>query len=48
MSLDYDIKLVYENLENQKDNQEYCCIDCHFPFATACSELYSKFEPDPL
>ena len=47
MSLDYDIELLYENLETHSTNQEYCCLDCHFPFATACSELYSKFEPDP-
>ena len=47
MSLDYDIELLYQNLENHQTNQEYCCLDCHFPFATACSELYSKFDPDP-
>ena len=47
ISLDYDIELLYENLENHQNNQEYCCLDCHFPFATVCSELYSKFEPDP-
>ena len=34
MSLDYDIELLYENLETHSTNQEYCCLDCHFPFAT--------------
>ena len=46
-SLDHNIELLYENIENHHTNQEYCCLDCHFPFATVCSELYSKFEPDP-
>ena len=46
-SLDHNIELLYENIENHHTNQEYCSLDCHFPFATVCSELYSKFEPDP-
>ena len=47
MSLDHNLELLYENIETHHKNQEYCCLDCHFPFATVCSELYTKFEPDP-
>ena len=47
MSLDHDVKLLYENIESHKTNHEYCCLDCHFPFATVCAELYTQFEPDP-
>ena len=47
MSLDHNLELLYENIETHYKNQEYCCLDCHFPFATVCSELYTKFEPDP-
>ena len=45
-SLEYDIELLYENVQRHHENQEYCCLDCHFPFATVCSELYTQFEPD--
>ena len=45
MDLDHRLKLLYENIETHHENQEYCCLDCHFPFATVCSELYTKFEP---
>ena len=47
MSLDHNLELLYENIQTHHKNQEYCCLDCHFPFATVCSELYTKFEPDP-
>ena len=47
MCLDHRLELFYENIETHHKNQEYCCLDCHFPFATVCSELYTKFEPDP-
>ena len=43
-SLDHDVNLLYEN---HLINNEYCCLDCHFPFATVCAELYTQFEPDP-
>ena len=46
-SLDHDVNLLYENIENHLMNNEYCCLDCHFPFATVCAELYTQFEPDP-
>ena len=46
ISLDYDIQLLYENIRSHHENQEYCCLDCRFPFATVCSELYTQFEPD--
>ena len=46
LNLDYDLKLLYENIENHIVNDEYCCISCHFPFATVCSELYSQFIAD--
>ena len=45
-SLEYDIELMYENIRSHHENQEYCCLNCHFPFATVCSELYTQFEPD--
>ena len=47
MDFDHRLELLYENIETHHKNQEYCCLDCHFPFATVCSELYTKFEPDP-
>ena len=47
MDLDHSLELLYENIETHYADQEYCCMDCHFPFATVCSELYTKFEPDP-
>ena len=46
MGLDHRLELLYENIETHHKNQEYCCLDCHFPFATVCSELCTKFEPD--
>ena len=46
MKLDYDLNLLYENVESHISNNEYCCLDCHFPFATVCAELYTQFEPD--
>ena len=46
MKLDYDLNLLYENVESRISNNEYCCLDCHFPFATVCAELYTQFEPD--
>ena len=46
MSLDYDVQLLYENIQSHLSNREYCCLDCHFPFATVCSELYTQFDPD--
>ena len=45
-SLDHDVNLLYENIENHLMNNEYYCLDCHFPFATVCAELYTHFEPD--
>ena len=47
MNLDHNLELFYENIETHHKNQEYCCMDCRAPFATVCSELYTKFEPDP-
>ena len=29
MKLDFDVKLLYDNIEVQLANKEYCCIDCH-------------------
>ena len=46
ISLDYDIQLLHENIRSHHENQEYCCLDCQFPFAAVCSELYTQFEPD--
>ena len=45
-SLDYSMDLFYENIESHHTNNEYCCFNCNFPFATVCAELYSQFEPD--
>ena len=45
--LEYDLDLFYENIESHHRNQEYCCLDCSFPFSTVCLEVYTKFEPDP-
>ena len=36
--LDHSIELLYENIETHYTNQEYHCQECHFPFATVCSE----------
>ena len=47
MNLDYNLSLLYENIENHFATKEYCCLDCHFPFATVCTDLYSQFEPEP-
>ena len=47
LKLDYDLNLLYENVTSHLTNDEYCCMDCHFPFATVCAELYTQFEPDP-
>ena len=47
MTLEYDVNLLFENIESHISNNEDCCLDCHFPFATICSELYTQFEPDP-
>ena len=47
MNLDYDLCLLYENIENHFATKEYCCLDCHFPFVTVCTDLYSQFEPEP-
>ena len=44
-SLDYDVNLLYKNIESHVATDEYCCLDCHFPFATVCSELYTRFAP---
>ena len=46
-NLDYNLELLYENVRSHIRNDEYCCLDCHFPFTTVCAELYSQFEPDP-
>ena len=46
-NLDYNLELLYENVRSHIRNDEYCCLDCHFPFATVCAELYSQFEPVP-
>ena len=48
MNLDHNLELFYENIETHHKNQEYCCMGCHAPFATVCSELYTKFERDPF
>ena len=47
ISLEHDVNLLFENIRSHLSNNEYCCMDCHFPFATVCSELYTQFEPDP-
>ena len=39
MDLDHSLELLFENIETHYADQEYCCMDCHFPFATVCSEL---------
>jgi hypothetical protein len=47
-SLDYDIKILFENVKSHVKSDEYCCsMKCEFPFAPVCAELYSQFEPDP-
>ena len=46
MKLDYDLNLLFENIESHHRYDEYCCLDCNFPFTTVCSELYTQFEPD--
>ena len=47
MALDQNLDLLYENVETHIRNNEYCCLDCHFPFATVCAELYTQFDPEP-
>ena len=47
VGIEYNIKLLFENIRSHKIEDEYCCLDCHFPFLPICSELYSQFEPDP-
>ena len=47
MNLDFEVKLMNKNIETHLANNEYCCMDCCFPFATVCGELYTQFEPDP-
>jgi hypothetical protein len=37
MNLNFEVKLLYENIETYLANNEYCCMDCHFPFATVCA-----------
>ena len=46
LDLDYKFESLIENIKIHKENQEYCCLDCCFPFATICAELYTKFDPD--
>ena len=46
-NLDYDLDLLYQNVESHRRNDEYCCLHCHFPFDTVCAELYTQFKPDP-
>ena len=46
MKLEYDLNLLYENIKSHHRNNEYCCLDCNFPFATVCSELFTQFDPD--
>ena len=43
--LDYDTELLVKNIRSHVENDEYCCLECEFPFATICSELYNKFDP---
>ena len=47
INVDYDLGLLYQNIESHRRNDEYCCLHCHFPFDTVCAELYTQFEPDP-
>ena len=48
-SLDYDLRILFENVKSHVKSDEYCCsVQCQFPFAPICSELYSQFEPDPV
>ena len=46
-SLDYDVDLLFENVIGHLKENEYCGLDCSFPFAPICAELYNQFEPDP-
>ena len=46
-NLDYNLELLYENVRSHIRNDEYCCLDCHFPFARVCAKIYSQFEPVP-
>ena len=41
INLDYDLDLLYQNVESHRRNYEYCCLHCHFPFDTVCAELYT-------
>ena len=46
LNLDYEFEILITNILSHKKNQEYCCLDCSFPFAPVCSELYTIFDPD--
>ena len=43
--LDYNIGILMNNIRSHATTDEYCCLDCNFPFSPVCSELYSKFAP---
>ena len=43
--LDYSLEHLIENIRSHKNMEEYCCLNCKFPFSPVCSELYTKFEP---
>ena len=43
--LDFDLEPLFKNILSHQNNQEYCCLDCEFPFMPFCSQLYSKFDP---
>ena len=46
-SLDYDVDLLFQNVIGPPKANEYCCLDCSFPFSPICAEPHSQFEPDP-
>ena len=46
LDLDYKFESLVENIRSHNNNKEYCCLDCSFPFATICTELHTKFDPD--
>ena len=41
--LDFDLEPLFENIKSHRNNDEYCCLKCDFPFSPVCSELYMKF-----
>ena len=43
MNLDFEVKLLYKNIETHLANNEHCCMDCHFPFTTVFAELIIIF-----